>query len=86
MKKSLPALSMTATIAFTVIAVAGSEANGFEGVEVSIPVLSHDYYLGKNSGASHYWHGENRDTRFIKTGGTYAVTSDPTGVLGWRSS
>ncbi len=82
MKKSPAlALSIIVAMAFGGFAVAGSEANRFEGVEVSIPVLSHDYYLGKNSGATHYWHGENRDTRFIKTGGTFAVTSDPTGTI-----
>ena len=62
MKKPLLALSIIASIASSGFAGAGSEANRFEGVEVSIPVLSHDYYLGKNSGATHYWHGENRDT------------------------
>ncbi len=81
MKKPLLALSIIASIASSGFAGAGSEANRFEGVEVSIPVLSHDYYLGKNSGATHYWHGENRDTHFIKTGGTFAVTSDPTGTI-----
>ena len=81
MKKSLLALSIVATLAFAGFAATGREANRFEGVEVSIPVLSHDYYLGKGSGATHYWHGENRDARFIKTGGTYAVTSDPTGTV-----
>jgi alkyl sulfatase BDS1-like metallo-beta-lactamase superfamily hydrolase len=58
-----------------------SDSTRFEGVEVTIPVLSHDYYLGENSGATHYWHGEDRDTRFIKTGGSYAVTEDPTGTV-----
>ena len=81
MKKSLLALSIVVTLALAGFPAAGREANRFEGVEVSIPVLSHDYYLGKNSGATHYWHGENRDARFIKTGGTYAVTSDPTGTV-----
>ncbi len=58
-----------------------NDANRFEGVEVSIPVLSHDYFLGKNSGATHYWHGENRDTRFIKTGGNDAVTESTNGTV-----
>jgi linear primary-alkylsulfatase len=58
-----------------------AEIDRFEGVEISIPVLSHDYYLGKGSGATHYWHGEDRDTRFIKTGGSYAVTDDPSGTV-----
>jgi alkyl sulfatase BDS1-like metallo-beta-lactamase superfamily hydrolase len=81
MKRSLLALSISAATALSGFAATGSEANRFEGVEVSIPVLSHDYYLGKNSGATHYWHGENRDTRFIKTGGNFAVTVDPTGTV-----
>jgi alkyl sulfatase BDS1-like metallo-beta-lactamase superfamily hydrolase len=62
-------------------ALASDKMDRFAGVEVSNPVLSHDYYLGENSGATHYWHGENRDTRFIKTGGTYAVIEDPTGTI-----
>jgi alkyl sulfatase BDS1-like metallo-beta-lactamase superfamily hydrolase len=37
--------------------------------------------LGKNSEATHYCHGDNRDTRFIKTGGNFAVTSDPAGTV-----
>lgn len=56
--------------------------NRFEGVQVSIPHLSHDYYLGKGSGATHYWHGDDRgDTKFVKTGGSFAVTEDPTGTV-----
>jgi alkyl sulfatase BDS1-like metallo-beta-lactamase superfamily hydrolase len=58
-----------------------AEIDRFKGVEISIPVLSHDYYLGEGSGATHYWHGEDRDTRFIETGGSYAVTEDPTGTV-----
>ena len=58
-----------------------AEIDRFKGVEVTIPALSHDYYLGEGSGATHYWHGEDRDTRFIKTGGNYAVTEDPTGTI-----
>jgi len=81
MKIPLLTVSIIATVVISGLAVAGSEANRFEGVEVSIPVLSHDYYLGKNSGATHYWHGENRDARFIKTGHKFAVTSDPTGTV-----
>ncbi|MFQ5992405.1 MAG: alkyl sulfatase dimerization domain-containing protein [Nitrospiraceae bacterium] len=53
----------------------------FEGVEVTIPTLSHDYYLGENSGATHYWHGEDRDTKFIETGKQFAVVEDPTGTI-----
>ena len=48
---------------------------------MSIPTLSHDYYLGENSGATHYWHGEDRDTQFIETGRQYAVVEDPTGTI-----
>ncbi|MCZ6835660.1 MAG: MBL fold metallo-hydrolase, partial [Planctomycetota bacterium] len=75
------ALSLGLSCTLGSLAVAQEEANRFEGIEVSIPVLSHDHYLGKNSGATHYWHGENRDTRFIKTGGSFAVTEDPTGTI-----
>jgi hypothetical protein len=56
---------------------AADEANRFEGVEATIPVLSHDYYLGKDSGATHYWHGnDDGSTKFIKTGGNGALTED----------
>ena len=78
---------MKATILATSIMVVASlggfaEAKDrFEEVEVRTPTLSHDHYLGEGSGATHYWHGEDRDTRFIKTGGSYAVTDDPTGTI-----
>lgn len=78
MKKAILALSVITAFSFNFLAVAKDR---FEGIDVSIPVLSHDYYLGKSSGATHYWHGENRDIRFIKTGGSYAVTEDPTGTV-----
>jgi alkyl sulfatase BDS1-like metallo-beta-lactamase superfamily hydrolase len=78
-------ITLTLTIVGSILlsgnALASDKIDRFEGVEISIPVLSHDYYLGKNSGATHYWHGENRDTQFIKTGGTYAVIEDPTGTI-----
>jgi len=61
--------------------VSASITDRFEGVEITIPPLSHDYYLGKDSGATHYWHGEDRDTRFVRTGGSYAVTDDPSGTV-----
>jgi hypothetical protein len=73
-------MSIVATL-ISGYSVSASESNRFVGVEISIPVLSHDYYLGEGSGATHYWHGENRDTQFIKTGGSYAVTEDPTGTV-----
>jgi alkyl sulfatase BDS1-like metallo-beta-lactamase superfamily hydrolase len=78
---SVSGCSDPASEANRVEAVATGGANRFDEVEITIPVLSHDYYLGKNSGATHYWHGEDRDTRFIKTGGSYAVTEDPTGTV-----
>ncbi len=81
MKKTIIALFILAFASSGAFAIAENTKNRFEGVEVSIPVLSHDYYLGKNSGATHYWHGENRDTRFVKTGGSYAVTKDPSGTI-----
>ena len=58
-----------------------SATDRFAGLEITIPSLSHDYYLGKNSGATHYWHGDDRDTRFVRTGGSFAVTVDPTGTI-----
>ena len=78
---SISGCSDPASEANRVEAVATGGANRFDGVEITIPVLSHDYYLGKNSGATHYWHGEHRDTRFIPTGRQYAVTEDPTGTI-----
>jgi alkyl sulfatase BDS1-like metallo-beta-lactamase superfamily hydrolase len=82
MNKVIVALFVVACVSLSVFAIAESGANRFEGVEVSIPVLSHDYYLGKDSGATHYWHGnDDGSTKFIKTGGSYAVTEDPTGTV-----
>jgi alkyl sulfatase BDS1-like metallo-beta-lactamase superfamily hydrolase len=78
MKKINLAILTLVAASFTGLAIAKDR---FKGIDVSIPALSHDYYLGKNSGAIHYWHGEDRDTRFIKTGGNYAVTEDSTGTI-----
>jgi alkyl sulfatase BDS1-like metallo-beta-lactamase superfamily hydrolase len=78
---NLLALSIIGCVSISCLTAAQSATDRFEGVEVSIPALSHDYYLGKNSGATHYWHGENWDTRFVKTGGNYAVTEDPSGTV-----
>ncbi len=80
-KQTILVLSIIVSASVSELAAAESEANRFEGVEVTIPPLSHDYFLGKNSGATHYWHGENRDARFIKTAARYAVTEDPTGTV-----
>lgn len=77
-KTSILALFILVATSFSDLAITEGR---FEDVDASIPVLSHDYYLGKGSGATHYWHGEDRDTRFIKTGGSYAVTEDPTGTI-----
>ncbi len=81
MNSQLMALILVTVASVSACVESASDFDRFEGVELTIPVLSHDHYLGKNSGATHYWHGEDRDTRFIKTGGSYAVTEDPTGTI-----
>jgi alkyl sulfatase BDS1-like metallo-beta-lactamase superfamily hydrolase len=64
------------------LAFAADTANRFKGVKATHPVLSHDYYLGKGSGAEHYWHGnDDGSTKFIKTGGNRALTEDPEGKI-----
>ena len=78
MKTKILILSVAAVLSFSGFVTAKDR---FEGIEISIPTLSHDYYLGKDSGATHYWHGENRDTSYIKTGGSYAVTKDPDNTI-----
>jgi len=80
-KLDLIALSVLVALSSSALASSSDAADRFEGVEVTIPALSHDHYLGENSGATHYWHGENRDARFIKTGHQFAVTTDPTGTI-----
>lgn len=44
----------------------------FDKANITIPTLSHDYYLGEKSGATHFWHGETDNMRFIETGGNDA--------------
>ena len=78
MKRTILTMILVSAIGFSGIAPAKDR---FDGIDITIPALSHDYYLGKDSGATHYWHGEDRDTRFIKTGGSYAVTEDPDNTI-----
>jgi len=70
MNKSIIALSVLFTTAFAATSVVAE--NRFEGASVTIPTLSHDYYLGENSGATHYWHGEKEGMTFTETGGNDA--------------
>jgi alkyl sulfatase BDS1-like metallo-beta-lactamase superfamily hydrolase len=75
---------LSGIISVSLCSFSNAENSGdrFEGVEATIPVLSHDYYLGKNSGAKHYWHGnDDGSTKFIKTGGNRALTEDPEGKV-----
>ena len=84
MKKSLvtSVLLFFSLYSFSTFALAQNDSKRFEGVEVSIPVLSHDYYLGKDSGATHYWHGnDDGSTKFIKTGGNLTLTKDKEGKV-----
>ncbi|UPW19942.1 MBL fold metallo-hydrolase [Agarivorans sp. TSD2052] len=71
MKKTTIALSAVLAIGLANVASAGTE-HRFDNVEVTIPTLSHDYYLGKDSGATHYWHGENQNMKWTATGGNDA--------------
>ena len=73
MNKSIITLSVLLATSFSGIAAAGEDHNHrFDGVNVDIPTLSHDYYLGENSGATHFWHGDTKDMKFIRTGGNDA--------------
>ncbi|MEW6996958.1 alkyl/aryl-sulfatase [Colwelliaceae bacterium BS250] len=79
MKKSIITLSILLASTFSHISVAAdNNINRFDDVNVNIPTLSHDYYLGKGSGATHFWHGDNKDMTFIETGGNdaYAQVSN----------
>jgi alkyl sulfatase BDS1-like metallo-beta-lactamase superfamily hydrolase len=72
MKKSIIALSILLTTSLANVSMAVESNNRFNNVNVNIPTLSHDYYLGKDSGATHFWHGENKDMKFTPTGGNAA--------------
>ncbi|WP_411991769.1 alkyl/aryl-sulfatase [Agarivorans sp. DSG3-1] len=73
MKKTSIALSVLIASGLANLAVAGdNHSHRFDDVEITIPTLSHDYYLGEDSGATHYWHGENQDMKWIPTGGNDA--------------
>ncbi len=67
MKKTIIGFSIATAIALSATATAGDQ-HRFDNVEVKIPTLSHDYYLGEGSGATHFWHGENKDMKWIPTG------------------
>ena len=73
MKKSI--LSLAVLVA-TSVSVNAFAADRFTGETVKIPTLSHDYYLGEGSGASHFWHGENKDMTWTPTGGNDAYFKD----------
>jgi alkyl sulfatase BDS1-like metallo-beta-lactamase superfamily hydrolase len=82
MKRLFATLFLFALATVSPLTLAQDSADRFEGVEATIPVLSHDYYLGKDSGATHYWHGnDDGSTKFIKTGGNRALTEDPEGKV-----
>ncbi|MGF1696836.1 MBL fold metallo-hydrolase [Vibrio lamellibrachiae] len=82
MKKTLLATALLATTLSPIsLAMSSPDAvqqlqsqDRFSNVEVTIPTLSHDYYLGEGSNATHYWHGENRDTKWIPTNKQFTVT------------
>ncbi|MDR9828911.1 alkyl sulfatase dimerization domain-containing protein [Vibrio sp. FNV 38] len=78
MKKTIIALSLlTATYALAHVHTNSADSiDRYEGVEVTIPTLSHDYYHGEDSGLTHYWHGNKADTRFISTEGNDAYFAD----------
>ena len=75
MKKTTIALSVVFATGLINMAYAATE-HRFDGVEVTIPTLSHDYYLGKDSGATHYWHGANQDMTWTTTGGNGAFDAE----------
>lgn len=73
MKKSIITLSVLLATSFANFSMAADNHNHrFDDVGVNIPTLSHDYYLGENSGATHFWHGDNKDMSFTATGGNDA--------------
>ncbi|RKF17432.1 MBL fold metallo-hydrolase [Alginatibacterium sediminis] len=73
MKKSILALSVLLASSLTLPAKAGANhGHRFDDVSVTIPTLSHDYYLGEGSGATHFWHGDNKDMTWTATGGNNA--------------
>ncbi|MBM7038056.1 alkyl/aryl-sulfatase [Vibrio ulleungensis] len=77
MKQALLTLAVLSTASITTSVMAGNNHESrYEGVEVGIPTLSHDYYLGKDSGATHYWHGNNQDMTWIATSGNDAYHAD----------
>ncbi|WP_259649839.1 alkyl/aryl-sulfatase [Shewanella sp. c952] len=73
MNKTLLTLSIAGAMSLSGLAIAhDNEANRFDNVEVTIPTLSHDYYLGEGSGATHFWHGSDKDMLWNATGGNDA--------------
>lgn len=54
-----------------------SNKHRFQDTSVNISTLSHQHYLGENSKASHFWHGEDDGAiSFKATGGNDAVITD----------
>ncbi|WP_392339580.1 alkyl/aryl-sulfatase [Moritella marina] len=73
MKRSIITLSvLLATSLSSTVSAGDNHQHRFDGVNVDIPTLSHDYYLGQNSGATHFWHGDTKDMTFTRTGGNDA--------------
>ena len=72
MKKSILTVSLLLATSFSANTFADSHNHRFDDVDVNIPTLSHDYYLGQGSGATHFWHGDNKDMTFTATGGNDA--------------
>ncbi|MGR5119137.1 alkyl/aryl-sulfatase [Vibrio astriarenae] len=77
MKKSILTLSVLASSILTAsVAASDLHQHRYADVDVTIPTLSHDYYLGEGSTATHYWHGENKDMTWTPTGGNDAYAAD----------
>ncbi|WP_119969131.1 alkyl/aryl-sulfatase [Shewanella japonica] len=77
MKRSVITLSVLLATSFSSTTLAAdTHQHRFDGVSVDIPTLSHDYYLGENSGATHFWHGDTQDMTFIPTGGNDAFDAE----------
>ncbi|MGF1763915.1 alkyl/aryl-sulfatase [Aliivibrio kagoshimensis] len=76
MKNSTIALAVLVATSFSAASIAEIQHQRFENAKVKIPTLSHDYYLGQDSGATHFWHGNNKDMSFTSTGGNNAYYQD----------
>ncbi|MDR9826232.1 alkyl sulfatase dimerization domain-containing protein [Vibrio sp. FNV 38] len=77
MIKPLLTLSVLVMSAFAASSSASKlHQHRYADVDVTIPTLSHGYYLGTGSNATHYWHGEDKDMTWISTGGNDAYFAD----------